>query len=120
PRRIEHGVGVFEVRLGRRAPPDDAGAIGPRQPTLGGGDAVAGVALLKCAFARVELVGARHAGRKQRGRGNERASASPAERHRVLSTVTWSVPDSGSQTSPGRPRIWRTLAPSRSHGKTSN
>jgi len=48
------------------------------------------------------------------GNNGERLSlGAPAEPQVVRITLMCSVPLSGSHTSPGRPRIWRGLAPSR-------
>ena len=48
------------------------------------------------------------------GRGRRRTG------YAVRTTLICSVPLSGSHTSPGRPRIWRTFAPSRAKGMDSN
>jgi hypothetical protein len=53
------------------------------------------------------------------GRGGDRADQAETERRTIEThcegralriTMSLSAPDSGSQISPGRPRIWRTLA----------
>src|SRR2546426_137273 len=47
-------------------------------------------------------------------------AAVPRPAHRRFHTTSLSTPDSAPQTSPGRPRIWRTSAPVVGNGKAAN
>ena len=90
---------------------------------LAGRDGVARVAALEDALAP--------GGVGPRRRGSRRASSCAAARgatkasrrgpdHFTAEDDEPVAPDSGAHTSPGRPRIWRTFAPWRSLGNTSN
>ena len=113
-RERPQGRRVFEVRL-RRNPatddPDEARALQGRR--LVRIDRVAGIAVLEHALAAARIAGGPSrtcpldsAGRRERDPRREPYCVSP-----VRMTISRSVPDSGNQTSPGRPRIWRTFAP---------
>src|ERR1700730_5896905 len=79
---------------------------------------MAGVAALEDAFTarsiRLDF------GRASDQQGGREEKWPPETVHFTPKTTSRLVPDSGAHTSPGRPRIWRTLAPGRSLGNTSN
>src|SRR5215212_7987523 len=114
-----HRRRILEVFLRRDRAPNDPDETWALEPRLARHHRMARIAVLKHALTAPRIPGLRHCDiREQRqGKGGKARSHGLAP---VRITTSLSAPDSGNQTSPGRPRIWRTSAPSCDFGIVVN